>query len=124
VASVGGLIVGIENRDGNTNVKFHQKDTLERIFQRLEDEARVLVRNFRADCGSFSEDIVTCVMEHCERFYIRANNCGSRRTDFMEHEDWTEVEIRNSTNKGTGHICCGVTSFKWDSFFPTGISGL
>ena len=53
VASVGGLIVGIENRDGNTNVKFHQKDTLERIlcvqvhpYQRLgqlrEDHHRVL----------------------------------------------------------------------------------
>lgn len=58
VASVGGLIVGIENRDGNTNVKFHQKDTLERIFQRLEDEARVLVRIFRSDCGSFSEKAI------------------------------------------------------------------
>ena len=116
VASVGGLIVGIENRDGNTNVKFHQKDTLERIFGRLENESRVLVRNFRADCGSFSEDIITYVSEHCEHFYIRANNCGSRRTEFMEHEDWTEVEIRNSADKGTGHIHCGVTSFKWGSF--------
>ena len=76
----------------------------------------MLVRNFRADCGSFSEDIITYVCEHCEHFYIRANNCGSRRTDFIEHEDWTEVEIRNSSDKGTGHICCGVTSFKWDSF--------
>lgn len=51
VASVGGLIVGIENRDGNTNVKFHQKDTLEGIFGRLENESRVLVRSFKADCG-------------------------------------------------------------------------
>lgn len=28
-------IVGIENRDGNTNVRFYQKATLERIFNRL-----------------------------------------------------------------------------------------
>ena len=27
-ASIGGIIVGGENRDGNTNVKFHQEDTL------------------------------------------------------------------------------------------------
>ena len=32
VATVGGLIVGIENRDANTNVKFHQEDTLRRII--------------------------------------------------------------------------------------------
>jgi len=30
VAVIGDLIVGIENSDGNTNVRFHQKDTLKR----------------------------------------------------------------------------------------------
>ena len=35
VAAIGDMIVGIENRDGNTNVRFNQKDTLERIFKRL-----------------------------------------------------------------------------------------
>jgi len=30
------------------------------------------VRSFRADCGSYSEDIVKVVMEHTEKFYIRA----------------------------------------------------
>ena len=32
VAVIGDLIVGIENRDANANVRFHQQDTLERIF--------------------------------------------------------------------------------------------
>ena len=32
VAVIGDMIVGIENRDGNTNVRFNQKDTLERFF--------------------------------------------------------------------------------------------
>ena len=36
VAVIGDVIVGIENRDGNTNVRFNQKETLERIFKRLE----------------------------------------------------------------------------------------
>ncbi len=31
-------IVGIENSDGNTNVRFHQKDTLKRFFERFEAE--------------------------------------------------------------------------------------
>ena len=32
VAGIGDLIVGIENRDGNANVRFRQQDTQERIF--------------------------------------------------------------------------------------------
>ena len=110
VATVGGLIVGVENRDGNANVRFHQADTLRRIFTRLETQARVLVRNFRADCGSFSEDIIKTVAAHCELFYIRASNCQSRYTDFMEHTEWEDVAI--------GGQQCGVASFKFDSMLP------
>ena len=36
IAVIGNLIVGIENRDGNANVRFHQQDTLERNFSNLE----------------------------------------------------------------------------------------
>lgn len=103
VATSNGLIVGIENRDGNANVRFHQADTLERIFRRLEGEAGVMVRNFRADCGSFSEDIISCVAAHCEHFYLRASSCESRRTEFMEHKEWEQVQI--------GELECGVASF-------------
>jgi len=109
-ASVGNLIVGIENRDGNANVKFHQKDTLERIITRMEKECGCLIRNFRADCGSFSQEIIEYVKDKCEHFYIRASNCNSRRTEFMEHEDWTETMI--------GGLSCGTTSFSFDSFLP------
>ena len=108
IASVGGLIVGVENRDANTNVKFHQKDTLERIITRIEKQSKVIIRNFRADCGSFSSSILEYVKDHCEHFYIRANNCGSRRTEFMEHTDWTEVTI--------GGKSCGVATFPFTSF--------
>ena len=38
VAVIGDLIVGIENSDGNTNVRFHQKDTLKRFFERFEQK--------------------------------------------------------------------------------------
>ena len=41
VAVIGDLIVGIENSDGNTNVRFHQKDTLKRFFERYEQWFRV-----------------------------------------------------------------------------------
>ena len=57
IAVINDMIVGIENRDGNTNVRFHQKDTLHRIFERLEN-SDIHIGRFRADCGSFSEEIV------------------------------------------------------------------
>lgn len=87
VASIGGLIVGVENLDGNANVKFRQADTLEKLFSRLERHNRVVVQNFRADCGSFSEEIIKTISAHCGHFYIRANNCQSRHAEFMKHTD-------------------------------------
>ena len=55
IAVIGDHIVGIENRDGNTNVRFHQQDTLERIFTRLENNG-IFINRARMDCGSCSED--------------------------------------------------------------------
>ena len=52
VAVIGDLIVGIENSDGNTNVRFHQKDTLK------SEQNGLTINRFRADCGSCSEEIV------------------------------------------------------------------
>ena len=71
-ASVGGIIVGGENRDGNANVKFRQEDTLRRIMDRVKSELGVVTERFRADCGSFSKEIVRTVEERCNTFDIRA----------------------------------------------------
>ena len=57
VAVIGDMIVGIENSDSNTNVRFHQNDTLRRFFERIE-QIGLTVNRFRADCGSCSEEIV------------------------------------------------------------------
>ena len=66
----GGIIVGGENRDGNTNVKFHQEDTLRRIMDRVTSELGVVIERFRADCGSFSKEIIQTVEQRCNTFYI------------------------------------------------------
>lgn len=92
IATVGGLIVGVENRDGNANVRFCQEKTLLRMFNRL-SERDISVAYFRADCGSFSEDIVRTVFGHTLHFYIRALNCQSRQSEFDEHKGWKDVEI-------------------------------
>ena len=92
VAVIGDLIVGIENSDGNTNVRFHQKDTLNRFFERLERKG-LIVNRFRADCGSCSDDIVEEVEKHCKTFYIRANRCSSLYNDIFALRGWKTEEI-------------------------------
>ena len=92
VAVIGDMIVGIENSDGNTNVRFHQQDTLKRIFERLERN-NLVINRFRADCGSCSEEIVEEVEKHCKSFYIRANRCISLCDDIFALRGWKTEEI-------------------------------
>ena len=106
-ASIGGIIVGGENRDGNTNVKFHQQDTLRRIMDRVTSEPGVVTERFRADCGSFSKEIIQTVEQRCNTFYIRAANCGSRCEEFRQLEGWKSVEV--------GCEKCDVTSVSMDN---------
>ena len=92
VAVIGDMIVGMENSDGNTNVRFHQKDTLRRLFGRLGQKG-LTVNRFRADCGSCSEEIVDEVRKHCKTFYIRANRCGSLYDEMLALRGWKKEEI-------------------------------
>ena len=92
VAVIGDNIVGIENRDGNTNVRFYQKATLERIFNRLEN-AGIRISRARMDCGSCSEEIVSMVEAHCKLFYIRANRCASLYDSMFALSGWKKEEI-------------------------------
>ena len=92
-ASIGGILVGGENRDGNTNVKFHQADTLIRIMDRTRQVLGITIKKFRADCGSFSKEIIEAVEPRCEHFYIKASNCSARYEEFKAFEGWESVEI-------------------------------
>ncbi|MGP1446590.1 MAG: IS1380 family transposase [Candidatus Limimorpha sp.] len=107
-ASIGGIILGGENRDGNTNVKFRQEDTLRRIMDRVKSELGVVTERFRADCGSFSKEIVRTVEQRCNTLYIRASNCGSRYEEFRRLDGWKTVEI--------GYEKCEVASVSMDDF--------
>ena len=57
IATIGNKIVGIENRDGNANVKFKQEETLERMYSLLESEGINIYRS-RMDAGSYSKEII------------------------------------------------------------------
>jgi len=107
VVTIGGLIVYVENADGNTNVRFMQAETLRRFFE-LMKRLGIGIRSFRADCGSYSEDIVKVVMEYTDKFYIRAERCESLYGRVTRQTGWTQAEI--------GYQECELQSFPFESF--------
>ena len=108
VAVIGDLIVGMENRDGNANVRFHQQDTLERIFSNLEQNG-IRIKRARMDCGSCSRQIVETVEEHSEHFYIRANNCSSLYDSLLALRGWQREEIN-----GIEYELNSILTEKWE----------
>ena len=107
IAVIDDMIVGIENRDGNTNVRFNQKETLERIFKRLESSG-IRISRARMDCGSCSEEIVETVEAHCGHFYIRANRCASLYDAMFALRGWKKEEIN-----GIGFELNSILVEKW-----------
>ena len=107
VFTIGGLIAYLENRDGNANVRFMQAETHRRFFEMM-GSFGIHVRSFRADCGSYSEDIVKVVMEHTEKFYIRAERYAGLYEKVKRQTGWTTVEI--------GFQRYDVQSFPFESF--------
>lgn len=109
VATIGGLIVHVENRDGNTNVRFKQAETLKRSFKALNDRG-IGIDRCRMDCGSFSEEIVSAVHGHCRKFYIRAAHCRRQTERVSEIKEWAKIDLNGES--------CGVASMPFDSFLP------
>lgn len=107
VFTIGGLIAYLENRDGNCNVRFKQAETLHRFFMMM-DSFGIHVRSFRADCGSYGEDIVKEVMKHADKFYIRAEHYPGLYERVKRQTGWTTVEI--------GFQQYEVQSFPFDNF--------
>jgi hypothetical protein len=62
------FVLYIENRNGNSDAKSFQRDTLERIFNLLETKKVKKIKNFRADAASYQYDVVTFLQQKVEQF--------------------------------------------------------
>ena len=108
VATIGNKIVYIENRDGNSNVKFEQASTLTRAYELLAENDIKIFRS-RMDAGSYSKKIIDIVSEHSKLFYIRANKSSDVYRQICNINSWKEVEIN--------HKIYEVASITFDQFF-------
>ena len=92
VYSIDGVIAYMENRDGNTPVKFQQAETHKRAFSLFRQKG-LSVRQFRADCGSYAEDIVQTVDDNSLFFYLRAADSQSLYAQIQRITEWKPAEI-------------------------------
>ena len=92
VATIGRNIVYFENRNGNTNVKFKQHETLQDVFNLLKNN-EIKIRRSRMDCGSFTKEVINTIAENSELFYIRAQRCEELTGIIKEVKTWKEIMI-------------------------------
>lgn len=94
VMTSGPLILGIENRQGNSNVKFEQVEELLRMFDNIFRHG-MYIRMFRADCGSFIKELVEQLFLHTEVFYLRASSCAERREMYEQCKEWRATKVND-----------------------------
>ena len=87
------VIAGIENRDGNTPVKFRQADTLERILLNIIEQG-LRLRYIRVDCGSCDSKVIRLLLEHGQHVFVRAEMCRSLREKLLNpRRKWRSTTV-------------------------------
>lgn len=67
-------IIYVENRNGNSDAKAFQEQTLTRMFALLDSQDIEKIDNFRADAASYQFDVIQLVEKHVKHFYIGTRN--------------------------------------------------
>lgn len=67
-------VLYIENRNGNSDAKAFQLDTLTRLFDLLDDQDIQQPDHFRADAASYQFEVVELLCERVKNFYIGCRN--------------------------------------------------
>lgn len=92
IASIGNFPVYIENRNGNSHVKYKQDETLKRAYGVLSGNG-IKIKYSRMDCGSFDKSVIPVVEANSEFFFIRAQRCASLYDMVRETSNWQTVNI-------------------------------
>ena len=95
VGVIGKNIVYVENRNGNSDVRTFQDQTLSRMFKLLEAH-NIKADAFRADSGSYLNEVVNLVSKKTKRFYIKARMSSALAITINCIDNWEKIE----TNKG------------------------
>ena len=94
VASIGKNIVYIEGRNGNSQAKYQQKETLTKAFSLL-DQQGICIKHFRADSASYQQKVISLVEGTSQHFYIRAVRCATMEQQISQirTDAWQKVRL-------------------------------
>ncbi len=84
------FILYIENRNGNSDAKSFQIDTLNNLFGALEKYNVHKVSHFRADSASYQFEVVDLLDQKSDFFYIGCRNSYVEKY-FSEVQNWTKT---------------------------------
>lgn len=80
-------VLYVENRNGNSDAKSFQSETIARIFNQLKTSKIKKVNHFRADAASYQYDVVKVLNENVKWFYIGCRNSYIEKY-FTEVKSW------------------------------------
>lgn len=92
-------ILYIENRNGNSDAKSFQLDTLKRMFEMLSRNNIRKLDHFRADAASYQFDVVDLVEKHVKDFFIGCRNSYVEKY-FAQIEEWEKIDEEQEMEVG------------------------
>jgi len=92
VATISGIPLYVEGRNGNCHVKTNQLDTHKRVLKTLSNEG-IQPKYARCDNGSYLKEVADYFHGEGILFYIRAKQSEALLTKASETEDWQPCTI-------------------------------
>lgn len=92
IGFIGKQVVYLENRNGNTDARTLQQDTLQRMFSMLKQQG-VSVYKFRADSASYKLATLSVIANNVNTFYIKARMNETLAEVIHKIDDWNKVII-------------------------------
>lgn len=96
-------VLYIENRNGNSDAKSFQTDTLERLFELLNRNKIRKADHFRADAASYQYDVVKLLDKEVKNFYIGCRNSYVEKY-FSQVQKWHVMDDENQNSMEVGEI--------------------
>ena len=105
-------VLYIENRNGNSDAKSFQRDTLERIFTLLRSKGIRKADHFRADAASYQFDVINLLKEEVNNFYIGCRNSYIEKY-YPQISEWESITDTTNETIEIGEIT--ITPFRQQS---------
>ena len=84
-------VLYIENRNGNSDAKSFQADTLNRLFKLLTNNNIKTATHFRADAASYQFDVIDLLDKKVKNFYVGCRNSYVEKY-FTEITQWQPIK--------------------------------